>query len=81
MNTTATNTTEFLDLPDGPLASDGTGDGTFPLCDEFQPTCVYLDSATYGLPAKVALQALSAVTAAYTVRGTLSSAGLSHGVQ
>jgi len=31
---------------------------------EFQPTGVYLDSATYGLPPKVALQALSAVTAA-----------------
>ena len=28
---------------------------------EFQPTGVYLDSATYGLPPKVALQALSAV--------------------
>ena len=29
---------------------------------EFQPAGVYLDSATYGLPPKVALQALSAVT-------------------
>ena len=32
---------------------------------EFQPTGVFLDSATYGLPPKVALQALSAVTAAW----------------
>jgi hypothetical protein len=32
---------------------------------EFQPMGVYLDSATYGLPPKAALQALSAVTAAW----------------
>jgi selenocysteine lyase/cysteine desulfurase len=32
---------------------------------EFQPTGVYLDSATYGLPPQAALQALSAVTAAW----------------
>ena len=65
MNTTATSTTEFLDLPDGRLAYDDTGDGTLVLRHEFQPTGVYLDSATYGLPPKVALQALSAVTAAW----------------
>ena len=35
------------------------------LRDEFQQTGVYLDSATYGLPPKVALGALSAVTAAW----------------
>jgi hypothetical protein len=63
MNTTST--TEFLDLPDGRLAYDDTGDGTLVLRHEFQPTGVYLDSATYGLPPKVALQALSAVTAAW----------------
>ena len=33
---------------------------------EFQPAGVYLDSATYGLPPNAALQALSAVTAAWT---------------
>ena len=65
MNTTATSTTEFLDLPDGRLAYDDTGDGTLVLRHEFQPTGVYLDSATYGLPPKVAVQALSAVTAAW----------------
>ena len=65
MNTTPTSTTEFLDLPDGRLAYDDTGDGTLVLRHEFQPTGVYLDSATYGLPPKVALQALSAVTAAW----------------
>jgi hypothetical protein len=65
MNTTPTSTTEFLDLPDG-LAYDDTGDGTLVLRHEFQPTGVYLDSATYGPPPKVALQGLSAVTAAYT---------------
>ena len=32
---------------------------------DFQPTGVYLDSATYGLPPKAALEALSAVTAAW----------------
>ena len=64
MNTTTTSTTEFLDLPDGRLAHDDTADGTLVLRHEFQPTGVYLDSATYGLPPKVALQALSAVTAA-----------------
>jgi hypothetical protein len=32
---------------------------------EFQPTGVYMDSATYGLPPKVALGAISAVTAAW----------------
>ena len=32
---------------------------------EFQPAGVYLDSATYGLPPKAALHALSAVTAAW----------------
>jgi hypothetical protein len=61
MNTTST--TEFLDLPDGRLAYGDAGDGTLVLRHEFQPTGVYLDSATYGLPPKVALQALSAVTA------------------
>ena len=66
MNTTPTSTTEFLDLPDGRLAYDDTGDGALVLRHEFQPTGVYLDSATYGLPPKVALQGLSAVTAAYT---------------
>jgi selenocysteine lyase/cysteine desulfurase len=65
MNPTPTNRTEFLDLPDGRLASDDTGDGTLVLRHEFQPTGVYLDSATYGLPPKVALQALSAVTGAW----------------
>ena len=65
MNTTPTSTTEFLDLPDGRLAYDDTGDGTVVLRHEFQPTGVYLDSATYGLPPNVALQALSAVTAAW----------------
>ena len=64
MNTTPTSTTEFLDLPDGRLAYDDTGDGTLVLRHEFQPTGVYLDSATYGPPPKVALQGLSAVTAA-----------------
>ena len=65
MNTTTTSTTEFLDLPDGRLAYDDTGDRTLALRHEFQPTGVYLDSATYGLPPKVALQALSAVTGAW----------------
>ncbi len=65
MNVTATSTTEFLALPDGRLAYDDTGDGTLVLRHEFQPTGVYLDSATYGLPPKVALQALSTVTAAW----------------
>ena len=72
MNATPTSTTEFLDLRYGRLASDDSGDGTLGLRHEFQPTGVYLDSATYGLPPKAALQALSAVTAAYTVSGTLS---------
>ena len=35
------------------------------LRQEFHPTGVYLDSATYGLPPKAALEALSAVTAAW----------------
>ena len=35
MNTTPTSTTEFLDLPDGRLASDDTGDGTLVLRHEF----------------------------------------------
>ena len=65
MNTTPASTTEFLDLPDGRLAYDDTGDRTLVLRHEFQPTGVYLDSATYGLPPKAALQALSAVTAAW----------------
>jgi selenocysteine lyase/cysteine desulfurase len=65
MNPTPTNTTELLDLPDGRLAYDDTGDGALVLRHEFQPTDVYLDSATYGLPPKVALQALSAVTGAW----------------
>jgi selenocysteine lyase/cysteine desulfurase len=65
MNTTTTSTTEFLDLPDGRLACDDTRDGTLPLRHEFQPAGVYLDSATYGLPPKAALRALSAVTAAW----------------
>ncbi|MGO9885334.1 MAG: aminotransferase class V-fold PLP-dependent enzyme, partial [Solirubrobacteraceae bacterium] len=65
MNTTTTSTTEFLDLPDGRLAYDDTGDRTLVLRHEFQPVGVYLDSATYGLPPKAALQALSAVTAAW----------------
>jgi selenocysteine lyase/cysteine desulfurase len=65
MNTTPTNTTEFLDLPDGRLAYDDAGDGALVLRHQFQPVGVYLDSATYGLPPKVALQALSAVTAAW----------------
>jgi hypothetical protein len=56
---------EFLDLRDEQLAYDDTGDRTLVLRHEFQPTGVYLDSATYGLPPKVALQALSAVTAAW----------------
>ena len=81
MNTTPTSTTEFLDLPDGRLAYDDTGDGTLVLRHEFQPTGVYLDSATYGLPPKVALQALSTVTAAYTVSGTLSRLSCLYGVQ
>jgi hypothetical protein len=71
MNKTPTSTTEFLDPPDGRLAHD-TGEGTLVLRRKFQPTGVYLDSATYGLPPKVALRALSTVTAAYTVSGTLS---------
>jgi hypothetical protein len=66
LNTTTASTTEFLDLPDGRLAYDDTGDGTLPLRHEFQPTGVYLDSATYGLPPKAALRALSAVTTAWT---------------
>ena len=41
MNTTPTSTTEFLDLPDGRLAYDDTGDGTLPLRHEFQSTGVY----------------------------------------
>ena len=45
MNTTPTSTTEFLDLRDGRLAYDDTGDGTLVLRREFQPTGVYLDSA------------------------------------
>jgi selenocysteine lyase/cysteine desulfurase len=65
MNTAPTNTTELLDLPDGRLAYDDTGDGTLVLRHQFQPVGVYLDSATYGLPPKVALRALSAVTAAW----------------
>ena len=65
MNSTPTNTTEFVDPPDGRLAYDDSGDGTLVLRHEFQPTGVYLDSATYGLPPKVALRALSAVTAAW----------------
>jgi selenocysteine lyase/cysteine desulfurase len=65
MNTTTTSPTEFLELPDERLAYDVTADGTLVLRHEFQPTGVYLDSATYGLPPKVALQALSAVTAAW----------------
>ncbi len=65
MNTTPASTTEFLDLPDGRLAYDDTADGTRVLRNEFQPTGVYLDSATYGLPPNAALQALSAVTAAW----------------
>jgi selenocysteine lyase/cysteine desulfurase len=65
MNTTTASTNDFPDLPDGRLAYDDTGDGTLPLRHEFQPTGVYLDSATYGLPPKAALQALSAVTAAW----------------
>ncbi len=64
MNTT-TSTTEFLDLPDGRLAYNDIGDGTLVLRHAFQPAGVYLDSATYGLPPKAALQALSAVTAAW----------------
>ena len=42
MNPTTTSTTEFLDLPDGRLAYDDTGDGTLVLRHEFQPTGVYL---------------------------------------
>ena len=69
-----------MTLPEGRLAYDDTGDGTL-ATHEFQPTGVYLDSATYGLPPKVALQALSAVTAAYTVSGTLSRLSCLYGVQ
>ena len=65
MNTTTTSATGFPDLPDGRLADSHIGDGTLALRREFQPAGVYLDSATYGLPPKVALQALSAVTAAW----------------
>jgi selenocysteine lyase/cysteine desulfurase len=65
MNTPTASTTESLDLPAPRLAYDDTGDGTLVLRHEFQPTGVYLDSATYGLPPKAALQALSAVTAAW----------------
>ena len=65
MNTTTTSTTEFLDSSGGWLPCDDTGDGTLVQRLESQPTVVYLDSATYGLPPKVALQALSAVTAAW----------------
>ena len=66
MNTTTASTTECRDLPDGRLAYDDTGDGTLPLRHEFQPTGVYVDSATYGVPPKAALRALSAVTTAWT---------------
>ena len=52
MNATPTSTTEFLDLRDGRLASDDSGDGTLVLRHEFQPTGVYLDSATHGLAAQ-----------------------------
>jgi hypothetical protein len=38
---------------------------TLPLRREFQPSGVYLDSATYGLPPKVGLEALAAATAAW----------------
>ena len=65
MNSNTASTTEFLDLPATRLAYDDTGDGALVLHNEFQPTGVYLDSATYGLPPKAALQALSAVTAAW----------------
>ena len=64
MNSTPTRTTELLDLRDRRLAYDDTGDGTLVLRREFQPTGVYPDSAIYGRPPKVALGALSAVTAA-----------------
>ena len=52
MNTTTASTTESLDLPAPRLAYDDTGDGTLALRHEFQPTGVYLDSATYGLAAQ-----------------------------
>ncbi len=64
MNTPTTSTTEFVELGDGRLASDDPSDETL-VRREFQPTGVYLDSATYGLPPKVALRVLSAVTAAW----------------
>jgi hypothetical protein len=57
MNTTTTSTTASLDLPASRLAYDDTGDGSLVARHEFQPTGVYLDSATYGLPPKAALQA------------------------
>ena len=69
MNTTPTSTTEFLDLPDGRLAYDDTGMG--PSCyatSSSQRACTWTPLIT-ALPPKVALQALSAVTAAYTVSG------------
>jgi selenocysteine lyase/cysteine desulfurase len=44
----------------------GLGDaGPMLLSDEFQPTCCYLDSATYGLPLASALRELSAATTAW----------------
>ena len=66
MDATTANTTEFRNRPAPRLAYDDTSDGTLVLRHEFQPTGVYLDSATYGLPPKAALQALSAVTVAWT---------------
>ena len=66
MDAATANTTEFRNRPAPRLAYDDTSDGTRVLRHEFQPAGVYLDSATYGVPPKAALQALSAVTVAWT---------------